>query len=322
MKSLDLPWINNILSSLSFSNLPHGIIISGPDGIGKKILANAISSRLLINKTTNIENSDLVNSNSHPDYFYLNNEKVLLHNITFRKNKWDDEKGQRNVNDFLSKTPSISINKVAVIVNAQTMNDESQNALLKSLEEPSPNSYIIMITNRPKCLLNTIYSRCQVINIPSLQIDELNEWLINNGVSDVNALDFPSFTSPLKILEELENNQHLNFKQFIKLITEFIFNNSDTNSTIKNIISLDIDLIMKINYLIEFLKIILKSRLLSEDLSGVFKDFNSSNFNNLKISNLMNELNALRYDYFKVPQINETHVLNYYLSELKNSIKI
>jgi len=268
------------------------------------------------------ENSDLVNSNSHPDYFYLNNEKVLLHNITFRKNKWDDEKGQRNVNDFLSKTPSISINKVAVIVNAQTMNDESQNALLKSLEEPSPNSYIIMITNRPKCLLNTIYSRCQVINIPSLQIDELNEWLINNGVSDVNALDFPSFTSPLKILEELENNQHLNFKQFIKIITEFIFNNSDTNSTIKNIISLDIDLIMKINYLIEFLKIILKSRLLSEDLSGVFKDFNSSNFNNLKISNLMNELNALRYDYFKVPQINETHILNYFLSELKNSIKI
>ena len=280
MKSLDLPWINNILSTLCFSNLPHGIILSGPDGIGKKILANAISSRLLINKTTNIENSDLVNSNSHPDFFYLNNEKVLLHNITFRKNKWDDEKGQRNVNDFLSKTPSISINKVAVIVNAQTMNDESQNALLKSLEEPSPNSYIIMITNRPKCLLNTIYSRCQVINIPSLQIDDLNEWLINNGVSDINALDFPSFTSPLKILEELENNQHLNFKQFIKIITEFIFNNSDTNSTIKNIISLDIDLIMKINYLIEFLKIILKSRLLSEDLSGVFKDFNSSNFKN------------------------------------------
>ena len=79
---------------------------------------------------------------------------------------------------------------------------------------------------------------------------------------------------------------------------------------------------MKINYLIEFLKIILKSRLLSEELSGVYKVFNKSTFNNLKISNLMNELNSLRYDYFKVPQINETHVLNYYLSELKNSIKI
>ena len=79
---------------------------------------------------------------------------------------------------------------------------------------------------------------------------------------------------------------------------------------------------MKINYLIEFLKIILKSRLLSEDLSGIYLDYNSSNFNNLKISNLLYELNNLRYDYFKVPQINETHILNYFLSELKNSIKI
>ena len=45
-------------------------------------------------------------------------------------------------------------------------------------------------------------------------------------------------------------------------------------------------------------------------------------FNNLKISNLINDLNDFRYDYFKVPQINETHVLNYFFSELKNSIKI
>ena len=64
------------------------------------------------------------------------------------------------------------------------------------------------------------------------------------------------------------------------------------------------------------------SKLLSEDLSGVYMKYNSSRFNNLKISNLLNALNNLRYDYFKVPQINETHILNYFLSELKNSIKI
>jgi hypothetical protein len=61
---------------------------------------------------------------------------------------------------------------------------------------------------------------------------------------------------------------------------------------------------------------------LSENLSGVYKNFNNCNFNNLKISNLINELNNLRYDYFRVPQINETHVLNYFLSEVRNSIKI
>ena len=52
------------------------------------------------------------------------------------------------------------------------------------------------------------------------------------------------------------------------------------------------------------------------------KKFNYSKFNNLKISNILNDLNNLRSDYFKVPQINETHVLNYFLSELKSSIKI
>ena len=149
-----------------------------------------------------------------------------------------------------------------------------------------------------------------------------NNWLTTNGISDTNATDFPSFSTPLTILKSIESDDHLDFKNFIKIITNFIENKADTSMTIKNISNLDINLIMKTNYLIEFLKIILKSKLLNEDLSGIYIKFNSSSFNNLKISNLINDLNNLRFDYFKVPQINETHVLNYFLSELKNSIKI
>ncbi len=318
----DLKWLNDIFLKINIAKLPHGIIISGPPGLGKQLLANEISSKLLVNKNSNTEDMSLIQANNHPDYFYLNKDKVLIHHITYRKNKWDDEKGQRNINDFLSMTPSIAKNKVAVITNAQTMNDESQNALLKSLEEPSPNTYIIMITDRPKSLLNTIYSRCQVINIPALRISDLNDWLISKGVTDVNATDFPSFISPLKIINDLENNNHLIFKEFIKIISNYLLNKSDINSTMKLIMSLDESLAMKLNYLIEFLKIILKSKLLSENLSGIYSSFNNSTFNNLKISKIINDLNNLRYDYFKVPQINETHVLNYFLSEVKNSIKI
>ena len=108
-------------------------------------------------------------------FFTLDKDKILLHHITYREDKWDDEKGQRNVNDFLSVTPSIAVNKVVLILNAQTMNNSSQNALLKSLEEPAPNSYIIITTDRPKSLLQTIYSRCQIINIPHVtQHDEID----------------------------------------------------------------------------------------------------------------------------------------------------
>ena len=322
MKLSDLDWLDNIYKSINLENLPHGIIINGPKGIGKEIFAKELASELLLNKNTLLQDSDLLDANNHPDYFFLQKDKILLHHITFRKTKWDEEKGQRNINDFLGITPSIAINKVALILNAQTMNNECQNALLKNLEEPAPNTYIIMVTDRSNVLLETIYSRCQIFNIPNLSSKEMNAWLSKRGISEINFNDFPSFYTPLKIIEDIENDRHLIFKKFISVISDYINNKSDIGSLIKDLSSMDINLITKTNYLIEFLKILLRSKLLSEEMSGIYKIFNSSNFNNLKISNLINELNNLRDDFYRVPQINENHVLNYFLSEIKNSIKI
>tara|TARA_B100001059_G_C17737563_1_gene529706 strand:+ start:124 stop:1092 length:969 start_codon:yes stop_codon:yes gene_type:complete len=322
MKLSDLDWLDNIYKSINLENLPHGIIINGPKGIGKEIFAKELASELLLNKNTLLQDCDLLDANNHPDYFILQKDKILLHHITFRKTKWDEEKGQRNINDFLGITPSIAINKVALILNAQTMNNECQNALLKNLEEPAPNTYIIMVTDRSNVLLETIYSRCQIFNIPNLSSKEMNAWLSKRGISEINFNDFPSFYTPLKIIEDIENDRHLIFKKFINVISDYINNKSDIGSLIKDLSSMDINLITKTNYLIEFLKILLRSKLLSEEMSGIYKIFNSSNFNNLKISNLINELNNLRDDFYRVPQINENHVLNYFLSEIKNSIKI
>jgi hypothetical protein len=322
MKISDLDWLDNIYKSINLENLPHGIIINGPKGIGKEIFAKELASELLLNKNTLLQDCDLLEANNHPDYFILQKDKILLHHITFRKTKWDEEKGQRNINDFLGITPSIAINKVALILNAQTMNYECQNALLKNLEEPAPFSYIIMVTDRSNVLLETIYSRCQIFNIPNLSSKEMNAWLSKRGISEINFNDFPSFYTPLKIIEDIENDRHLIFKKFISVISDYINNKSDIGSLIKDLSSMDINLITKTNYLIEFLKILLRSKLLSEEMSGIYKIFNSSNFNNLKISNLINELNNLRDDFYRVPQINEIHVLNYFLSEIKNSIKI
>ena len=322
MKLSDLDWLDNIYKSINLENLPHGIIINGPKGIGKEIFAKELASELLLNKNTLLQDCDLLNANNHPDYFILQKDKILLHHITFRKTKWDEEKGQRNINDFLGITPSIAINKVALILNAQTMNNECQNALLKNLEEPAPNTYIIIVTDRSNVLLETIYSRCQIFNIPNLSSKEMNVWLSKRGISEINFNEIPSFYTPLKIIEDIENDRHLIFKKFISVISDYINNKSDIGSLIKDLSSMDINLITKTNYLIEFLKILLRSKLLSEEMSGIYKIFNSSNFNNLKISNLINELNNLRDDFYRVPQINENHVLNYFLSEIKNSIKI
>ena len=67
------------------------------------------------------------------------------------------------------------------------MNAECQNALLKSLEEPAKNTFIIIVTDRNKSLLDTIYSRCQIINVPNL-----NE-------STINAVSYTHLTLPTTI---------------------------------------------------------------------------------------------------------------------------
>ena len=99
MNEINLYWIDNIYKSINFKNLSHGIIINGPEGIGKEILAKKISSKLLNNKHD--ESIELINN--HPDFLIINKEKILLKHITYRDNEWDEDLGKRNVNDFLSR---------------------------------------------------------------------------------------------------------------------------------------------------------------------------------------------------------------------------
>ena len=319
-------WLNDIYNQINFNNLPHGIIINGPSGIGKKILAREISQKIIANFNEGLDpqNQSLFNSNHHPDFYLLDREKIYLKDIIKQKQEskyWDDEKGYKDVVSFLTLTPSISKNKVVCIMNADSMNEESQNALLKSLEEPASYSYIIMTTSRPKSLKQTIYSRCQVFNIPHISAYKIDEWLIKHGITDYSSTDFPSYAMPLNIVDDIQSDKHNSYKEFISIINQFLNLKIDQGQAIKYINDLDMNFISKINYLVEFLKILLKSKLTNESLSGTYESFNSKKFSNLKISNIIIELNDLRHDFYNVSSINETHVLNYFCSEIKQSIR-
>lgn len=315
-------WLNDVYDSINFESLPHGIIINGSTGIGKKILAKEIANKILLNfeKDDNFKHQVLFDKNTHPDFYLLDKDKIGVNDIS-RRDKWDEEKGFRDVVTFLTMTPSISKNKVVLIMNADLMNNAAQNALLKSLEEPAPYSYIIMTTNRPKALNQTIYSRCRQININNLSVIETNHWLEKVGVTDYNAMDFPSFATPFNILDDIQNDNHNSYKEFILLMNDFMFSKIDQPQAIKLFTDIDINFIGKINFLVEFLKIILASKLTDNQLSGAYKNFNIAKFSNLKISNIIDDLNNLRFNFFNVSSINETHVLNYFFSELKVSIR-
>lgn len=319
-------WLNGAFNKINFNNLPHGIIINGPAGIGKKILAKAISEKIINNFAVdnNETITNLINKNNHPDLYMLDKDKILLKDIRRQKkdsSTWDDEKGFNDVVSFLTLTPSISKNKVVCMLNADTMNVYAQNALLKSLEEPAPHSYVIMTTSRSKSLNQTIYSRCRVINLPIISASDIDAWLSANGLSDYSSYDFPSYSTPFSILENIQSEKENSYKEFIGLITDFLSEKTDQSQAIKSFGDLEVSFIEKINFVIEFLKIILKSKVTGESLSGKYNFFNRSTFSNLKISNIISDLNNLRNDFYEVSSINETHVLNYYFSELKQSIK-
>lgn len=170
--------VKNILNKQILSGfLPHAYLFSGPEGVGKKTLALELASKIL----------DTKNLTSHPDFQILD--------------VGDDEITMELVLDFISRMgykAFVGGKKVAIINNAQNLNPKSSNALLKTLEEASAGSVIILISSSAR-LLPTIVSRCQVFNFFSFSKPKLSEFgkLWNLVLSD-EQIDL-SFGSPSRL---------------------------------------------------------------------------------------------------------------------------
>ena len=99
-------WLNDIYNQINFNNLPHGIIINGPSGIGKKILAKEISQKIIANFNEGLDpqNQSLFNSDHHPDFYLLDRDKIYLKDIIKQKQEskyWDEEKGYKDIRSQL-----------------------------------------------------------------------------------------------------------------------------------------------------------------------------------------------------------------------------
>ncbi len=112
-------------------------------------------------------------SPNNPDIFIINQDTGWTIELT------------RTIKTWLSQKPFNHQNKIVIIYQIDQFNLESQNALLKSLEEPGENNYFILTSNKPSKIISTIISRCQIIKI-------------KNDFSDKNNLKLLVFSSQLK----------------------------------------------------------------------------------------------------------------------------
>lgn len=220
------PWLltHQLMLSQQFSSatLPHAILISGVTGSGKLALAQWLV-KLLSCKQPNYsgENEELkakgcghckscllLNSNTFPDHLNLVAQKSSI---------GVDE--IRDAISFLQKTAYLAQFKTLLINKAQTMTQAAMNALLKTLEEPSDNSVIILLTEDADILLPTIISRCRVLNIrPAVGESLLAQFNGQDSQKQLSATDaltgsaFVNLTQLPELTDAETNNAFQRFK--------------------------------------------------------------------------------------------------------------
>ena len=156
---------NILLRALSSQHVAHAYLFSGPDGIGKRMIALAFARALLCENGTSCGGCSAcikVDHNNHPDIHLLNADDSSI--------KIDQI---RALQQELSLRPLEGSYKICLIDGAEYFTIGAANALLKTLEEPQPGTLIILLTNRPEKLLPTIRSRCQHLPFSRLPKQQL-----------------------------------------------------------------------------------------------------------------------------------------------------
>ncbi|MEM6781382.1 MAG: DNA polymerase III subunit delta' [Pseudomonadota bacterium] len=204
-----------ILELINNDSMPHALILAGPKGIGKSTFGYRIA-RALLKKGIDDPNQDSmfgdldpvtidslsmdsddpifrkVASGGHPDFLGL--ERPMDERKGQRKATFDIDTA-RKVAPFLRMTSSDGGWRVVLIDDADTMNRNAQNAILKVLEEPPANALLILICHRVGAMIPTIRSRCRMMNMRPLE---------NDTVVDLMKREYPGEPdSELKIIASM-----------------------------------------------------------------------------------------------------------------------
>ena len=148
----------------------HAYLFRGPRGSGKAEAARAFAAELLAEGAADPDDARrraLLDPSPHPDLVWLR-PPGAQHLV-------DDVREQ--VIRAASLSPAEGSRRVFVIEEAEDLRDESQNALLKTLEEPAPFAHLILICSEPEQLAETILSRCAPIEFGPLAPDAVLETL-------------------------------------------------------------------------------------------------------------------------------------------------
>jgi len=205
------PWLDASFKQLSnriaANKLHHALLIQGPAGLGKSSFALQLAQLLLCkvrqgDKICGHCQSCLLNAaTTHPDLHVVESDKQI---------------GVDQIRDAIKKLVSsahMSGAKVLIIYHAHTMTESSANALLKTLEEPTANTFLLLTTDKPERILPTIKSRCEKLALPLPGLDSTLAWVKTQYNADVDINFAKLFSArPLALLAELQEEQSFTYE--------------------------------------------------------------------------------------------------------------
>ncbi|HQP09778.1 MAG TPA: DNA polymerase III subunit delta' C-terminal domain-containing protein [Candidatus Omnitrophota bacterium] len=211
--------------------LAHAYLFIGPSGIGKGETAIALAKMMNCEADGQEMFCDAcpsclkINDGNHPDVHVVDHglgESIKIERIR-------DLLGRHKLKPFMARK------KIFVLRNIENFTPDAANAFLKTLEEPSSDSLLLLTSSAPEKILDTVKSRCQVVHFPLMSSGDLAARLRQDEGIDAGSSDFLAYFAQ----GCLGKAQKLNESGFLKtknqMIDEFILRRPE-DDRIKRII--------------------------------------------------------------------------------------
>jgi DNA polymerase-3 subunit delta' len=182
---------DNLKSALKYNKISHAYMIQGEKLSGKMMVADIFARALQCEAADGVKPCNQCRScrqalnRNHPDIIYVEHDKpnvISVDNI------------RQQINGDIAIKPYSGPKKIYIVDEAEKMNVQAQNALLKTLEEPPEYAVIMLLTTRVEAMLQTILSRCVVLETKPVADDVIKNYLMRKvEIPDYRASICASF---------------------------------------------------------------------------------------------------------------------------------